>query len=278
MKRLFMNALSSNMLKTIALCAMVIDHSGFYFEPFLPNTIYAICRIVGRVAMPLFTYLLVQGFFHTKNYNKYLIRIIICAVVTQLVITICMLTNFRFVPEYTTIIYRTGNILFTFTLSLALMKLLHEPNLIRKWDYNKNMSLKVLGSIGIFAVAQFVPMDYGVEVVILTMLFYFVERLKLSVLIQRSGPVTNIKSILSKGMSEEKIHLIYLALILFSLTITAIYYTNNFYLLLAIMPIALYSGEKGNNSKFCKYSYYVIFPLHHAILYLGAMLFTAKLG
>ena len=66
--------INSNMLKTIAIIAMVIDHIAFYFSPVLPNGIYVLSRALGRIAMPIFVYILVQGFFHTKNYKKYILR------------------------------------------------------------------------------------------------------------------------------------------------------------------------------------------------------------
>ena len=68
MKNIIKFGINSNMLKTIAVIAMVIDHIGFYFSPYLNHTLYIVCRIIGRIAMPIFTYLIVQGFFHTKNF------------------------------------------------------------------------------------------------------------------------------------------------------------------------------------------------------------------
>ena len=59
MKNIIKSGINSNMLKTIAIIAMVIDHIGFYFSFALPEVIYSICRGVGRMAMPIFVYLLI---------------------------------------------------------------------------------------------------------------------------------------------------------------------------------------------------------------------------
>ena len=63
-------SLSSNALKIIAIITMIIDHIGYYFEPYMNNVIYIVLRAVGRISMPLFAFLLVQGFFHTKDLKK----------------------------------------------------------------------------------------------------------------------------------------------------------------------------------------------------------------
>ena len=58
--------LNSNHLKCIAIICMIIDHLGH----FIFNTdynVYIICRSIGRIAMPLFIFLLVEGFFRTKK-------------------------------------------------------------------------------------------------------------------------------------------------------------------------------------------------------------------
>ena len=79
-------SLTSNGLKIIAIVTMIIDHIGYYFQPYINNVIYIILRAIGRISMPLFAYMIVQGFFHTKDLKKYILRIFIFAVVTQLAI------------------------------------------------------------------------------------------------------------------------------------------------------------------------------------------------
>ena len=86
--------------------------------------------------MPIFVYLLVQGFFYTKSLKKYVIRLSIFAIITQILITILMFVNIKFIPSYTVAkqVYTNGNILFTFVISITILKLLHEDILIKKWD------------------------------------------------------------------------------------------------------------------------------------------------
>lgn len=62
-----MMKINSNVLKIFAVITMIIDHIGCYFSSKIAPDIYYLMRSIGRLAMPIFLYLLVQGFFYTKN-------------------------------------------------------------------------------------------------------------------------------------------------------------------------------------------------------------------
>ncbi|MBQ8043554.1 MAG: hypothetical protein IJ272_05325 [Clostridia bacterium] len=271
MKNVLRHGINSNVLKTIAIIAMVIDHIGFYFYPSLPTVVYTICRYTGRIAMPIFVYLLVQGFFHTKNFKKYIFRLGIFAVITQILVTILMLVNIKYVPDYTSAkqVYTTGNILFTFVISMVVLKLLHEDVLIKKWDYNKNLSLKIILIAVIFVASIFIPLDYGIEVLILSILMYYIEKFKIQLYIEKSRGYNSIKNIFLNNISDSRIKMLYLSLILFALTTLVVYFNSYWSVLLGVVPIALYNGERGEINM--KYVYYITFPLQHAMLYLLAL-------
>lgn len=273
MKSILRFKISSNMLKTIAVIAMVIDHIAFYFSLKMPQNIYLVCRYVGRIAMPIFVYLLVQGFYHTKSFKKYILRIGVCAIITQILLTTLMILNKKFYPLYTAAnrIYSMGNILFTFVLCLLAMKIMYEDVLIKKWNHSKNLSLKVVLIFVIIVIAILVPLDYGKDAVVLTILFYFIERFKIKAMINKNNVYT-IKGSLLKIIPDNIIECVYVLLILLSLIVVCISFNLPYTFVLAILPIALYSGEKGKCNNFVKYMYYIIFPLQHVALYLIAML------
>ena len=64
-----MKGLTSNKMKIIAIILMVLDHIGYYFVSYISDEMFNSLRFVGRIAMPIFAFLLVQGFFNTKSDN-----------------------------------------------------------------------------------------------------------------------------------------------------------------------------------------------------------------
>ena len=78
--------LSSFILKIIAILTMTLDHVGFMMEAYSLNpTLVIIFRSIGRLAVPLFAFLLVEGVTHTKSFPKYVFRLVIVA--TAILIT-----------------------------------------------------------------------------------------------------------------------------------------------------------------------------------------------
>ena len=70
-----LSGLTGNQLKLFALLAMTCDHIGVQLFPRL-----LILRIIGRLALPIFAYMIAQGCRYTKNKKKYLMTIAAVAV------------------------------------------------------------------------------------------------------------------------------------------------------------------------------------------------------
>lgn len=66
-------------MQIVAMITMLADHIGIIFFP--DNTVW---RVVGRIALPIYAYCLVQGFFHTRSRLRYLRRLTILAVISQI--------------------------------------------------------------------------------------------------------------------------------------------------------------------------------------------------
>lgn len=77
------NGISGSALKIFAIFAMLIDHIGAIFLQPTSDTYYAF-RLVGRIAFPIFCFLLVQGFFHTKNLLGYFLRLFLFALISEI--------------------------------------------------------------------------------------------------------------------------------------------------------------------------------------------------
>ena len=74
-----MKGINTFVLKCIAITSMLIDHIGAVLFPTCEWM-----RIVGRLAFPIFAYLLVEGFIYTSDVKKYLVRLGIFALVSEI--------------------------------------------------------------------------------------------------------------------------------------------------------------------------------------------------
>ena len=66
-------------LKLLAALCMVIDHIGVVFLPDI-----TVLRCIGRLAMPIFCFFVAEGYYHTKDRRKYLLRMGVFALIAEL--------------------------------------------------------------------------------------------------------------------------------------------------------------------------------------------------
>ena len=71
--------MSSFAIKLIAIITMFCDHFG---DAILGR--FSILNIIGRIAFPLFCFQIVIGYKHTKNINKYIIRLLLFGIISQI--------------------------------------------------------------------------------------------------------------------------------------------------------------------------------------------------
>ena len=71
--------LNGFVLKCIAMVCMLIDHTGAVLFPQ-----YRILRIIGRIAFPIYCFLLVEGAMHTRDIRKYELRLLGFALVSEI--------------------------------------------------------------------------------------------------------------------------------------------------------------------------------------------------
>ena len=83
--------MSGTTLKWIAVISMLIDHTAEVLinhnaaltDPIWAQ-IYVLMRGIGRIAFPIYAFLLVEGFLHTRDVKKYLVRMLTFAVVSEI--------------------------------------------------------------------------------------------------------------------------------------------------------------------------------------------------
>lgn len=72
--------LTNNQLKIIAMVSMLLDHVGLVLFPSVQ-----ILRIIGRLAFPIFAFMIAEGCAYTRNRRAYLLKIAVVALLCQIV-------------------------------------------------------------------------------------------------------------------------------------------------------------------------------------------------
>ena len=229
--------LSGNMLKILAAIFMTVDHVGFMFFPSVPAL-----RIIGRLAMPIFAFMISEGSRYTKNRLKYLGLIAALAAVCQAVYFFAMDSL-------------DMSILVTFTLSIIMIYALDTVKKELARDKISPIGLTVslllfISSIAFSAVFCHVfYVDYG-----------FV-----GTLLPLFASLTDMRR--CPGLLPKWVDSVYLRIL--TLGIGLIILAGGFsgiqiYALLALPLLCLYSGERGKVKM--KYFFYVFYPLHLVLL------------
>ena len=80
--------LSGSALKVIAVVSMTIDHIAYYIldqQMGLGDTwYYEVMRCVGRLAFPIFAFLIIEGYHHTRHVGKYMLALLVTAIVAEI--------------------------------------------------------------------------------------------------------------------------------------------------------------------------------------------------
>lgn len=181
--------LSGSTLKCIAAFAMLVDHAAYVliyqnlqanYGEFLSNPstgpaefqnlylVYTLMRMFGRIAFPIFCYVLVEGFLHTRNLKKYLTRLAIFALISELPFDLALYqTPFHFGHQ---------NVIFTMFLGLAAIAGMRYLGFD---DKEKQMALwqrllPIVPFLVSFALADVLHTDYsGMGVALIVILYYF---------------------------------------------------------------------------------------------------------
>ena len=233
-----MKKLDAFQIKVFALVLMLMDHLWFAFPQVFPIWFHPISRVVS----PIFAFLLVEGFFHTRDRKKYNLRLWGWAAFMQLGdIAINILLKSKEVSVY-------NNIFLTLALGLTIISVIENSK--SKVGANKLMLITV--SILLLPLSIFV--EGGMAVI----------------------PFILITYLFRESDNKKIIGYVILSVILFKMsyvpyptvkeTIEMLMFNSDFLLILAVPFILMYNGERGINNKFSKYLFYVFYPLHLWVL------------
>lgn len=139
-------------LKAVALATMIIDHYGAIFHS--GENFY---RIIGRIAFPVYCFLLVEGYFHTSNVKKYGKRLLLFAFISEIPFDLAF---------YGIVVFAHQNIFFTLFIGLAAIYFLEKKE--QKYNFDKSLVITAAGIL-----AMVLSVDYSIMGVIYILSFYF---------------------------------------------------------------------------------------------------------
>ena len=248
--------IDSYRLKLTALIFMLLDHICSELNvpahtrlgcPLWPQWIPVITRFVS----PLFLYLMVEGFYHTRSRIKYLRRLFIAGAVMM---GGNVLINWIFhnvssaTGKYTFRSLIEGHDIFL-TLAVLFGFIWCLENIKQKEHRGISIFLAIVTALSSLV------LEGGFYLVPLAFIFWFFH---------------NSKPLQCVGTGIWSLVLLALALISYSGSGTTLYthlcFDNEWAMITVIPFILLYNGERGKNTKFTKYLFYVIYPLHLWIL------------
>lgn len=248
--------LTSSALKLIALVSMIVDHIGAFIVKnyvikagfFSQTTVdmlndwkqenaflyygYHTMRGVGRLAFPIYCFLLVEGFKYTKNRTKYCLRLLIFAIISEIPFDLAF-KGVWWYPSY-------QNVFFTLLLGFigmwsmdVIMKKLSNEDL---WPYIKICLCIVIVAL-LMGVGYFLKTDYNMYGVMTIMIMYMLRH-----------------SVVSESIMG--------GLVLCFMS------GSEWPVIFAVPLMLLYNGKKGNGPK---YLFYLAYPLHIIIIYFVAV-------
>ena len=220
-------------LKTVALLTMVLDHIKYA----IPITNGFITQYFGRISFPLFAFFITEGYIHTSNRKKYIKRLFIFALISQI----------PFMLFRTLIIQKLMlNILFTFLFAILGIQILEYLNKNEKINKFFTYIISVVSFFTIAILGEFLHVDYGWFGILAVWIFYIFKNKKFITLLVYSALV-----------------FIYYCSLCFP-TMNNINLISLFFTILPGIIILFYNGKEG---KKVKYVFYAFYPIHMLILY-----------
>ncbi len=232
--------LTAAVLHIIAMTLMLMDH---LWATLLPAREWLTCA--GRVAFPIFAFMAVEGYFHTRSFKKYILRMLLFAVLSEIPFDL-MYGGAWFYPVH-------QNVLWTFLLSLLGVWLMEQVRKKGKtWMYLLVCVLVVLAGLVLGTLCM---VDYYGAGVLTVFVFYFLHGRKWWCFLGQLAALYWLNVELLGGL----MYPVQLFGMEFELCQQGL-------ALLALIPIWLYRGRQGYHSKPFQYLCYAFYPVHMLLL------------
>lgn len=215
-------------LKCIACLTMLFDHMGYLF---FPGAVWL--RLIGRIAFPLYAFLLAEGAHYTRRPGRYALRLAAGAVLSELPYDLFLRGGWS---------WTTQNVMVTLLLGFGMLVCMGKT---------KSFFLKCLLVLPFALLARWTRCDYGARGVCLIALFALTRDFPLRQLPQTAGILILFWM---KGVSRVPVAGLSVPWLAFAV--------------LAMIPISLYSGKKAGSSRWAQAAFYLFYPAHLTVLWL----------
>ena len=240
--------LSLNHLKAVAVAAMVIDHIAFAFVP--DGTLLAILlHSIGKITGPTMFFAAVEGCHHTRNLNRYLLRLAVFALVSWF-----PFLYFHFGGDLAAIQLMRPNVIYTIFLGVLAVRIRRSPRLCSAW--------KVLLILLLFILS--VPADWGYTGVVIILVFDYYygswrhQAFAYCMVVMLDMGVLSLLIHPFFGLFYDHVFQIDWELYAYSVE-----YVGAF---LPLLLLSRYTGRHGTSGGFSKWFFYMFYPLHLLVL------------
>lgn len=231
-----MKKLNSNHLKIIAIIAMTIDHLADLIFPGMPlKVIPTICHIIGRITAPIMFFFICEGYHHTKNLKKYLIRLFIFSIISHF--AYCFAFGINYIPFQTGEVFNQTSIMWTLFFSVVGLHIAYGDTKLKEW--HKWILIILLNFITF-------PADWSC--------------IGLMIIISMYPYRNNIK----QQMKHMMLWISMYAVVSF-IFVNKVYSFIQLFVILAYPLLKNYNNEKGK-IKWLKWFFYIYYPLHLIVI------------
>lgn len=233
--------LDSNMIKVIAIIAMTIDHITWMIYPGYPYEIIPIVlHIIGRITCPIMCYFIAEGYHHTKDINRYTKRLFVFAFISHFAYVFASMdfVNWKsFIPFYYGNALNQTSVMWSLAWGLVMLRVVNSNNI-------KRNTVKIL-LVMLICLISF-PSDWSCIASLCILAFG-----------------TN-RGTFKKQMFWMIFYVAIYAIVYF-FAIDKVYGLVQMAVVLSIPILAMYNGQRGNNSavnNLMKWLFYIYYPLH----------------
>lgn len=239
--------ISQEGLKLLACMTMLLDHTGAILvytmfrnasmngiDPRPILELYELLRTLGRIAFPVYCFLLAEGVHYTGNPRKYGMRLLIAAFLSEIPFDLALHGGFS---------WQNQSVMVTLLLGFLALEGMKQCS---------RTVPKLLLLLPFCLLAELLRTDYGGEGVALMALFYLTREVPHKYLLQFLG----MWFLFSPGNR------------MFLNWLNGFHITTQEWAVLALVPISIYSGEKRSKNIGLQWTFYLFYPVHLTILWI----------